>query len=110
MHVDWGSTINLTCVSKFNPTPPSDVVWYRNDEVSLAKGGYRGSILRVFKLNLVESRLRLATWRHQCCHRTGRFHHVSFAHSEGDLKGLGHLQVFPDQREFRDHQPSCTKR
>jgi len=30
MHVDQGSTINLTCVSKFNPTPPGDVTWYLN--------------------------------------------------------------------------------
>ena len=36
MHVDQGSTINLTCVSKFNPTPPSDVTWYLNDKVSNA--------------------------------------------------------------------------
>lgn len=36
MHVDQGSTINLTCVSKFNPTPPSDVTWYLNGKVSLA--------------------------------------------------------------------------
>jgi hypothetical protein len=33
MHVDWGSTINLTCVSKFSPAPPSDVIWYQNDKV-----------------------------------------------------------------------------
>jgi len=32
MHVDQGSTINLTCVSKFNPEPPSDVTWYLNDK------------------------------------------------------------------------------
>lgn len=32
MHVDQGSTINLTCVSKFNPDPPSDVTWYLNDK------------------------------------------------------------------------------
>ena len=34
MHVDQGSTINLTCVSKFNPTPPGDVTWYLNGKVS----------------------------------------------------------------------------
>jgi hypothetical protein len=34
MHVDQGSTINLTCVSKFNPFPPSDVIWYLNDKVT----------------------------------------------------------------------------
>ena len=33
MHVDQGSTINLTCVSKFNPMPPSDVTWYLNGKV-----------------------------------------------------------------------------
>lgn len=32
MHVDWGSTINLTCVSKFSPVPPLDVIWYHNDK------------------------------------------------------------------------------
>ena len=36
MHVDQGSTINLTCVSKFNPTTPSDVTWYLNGKVSLS--------------------------------------------------------------------------
>ena len=35
MHVDWGSTINLTCVSKFNPAPPVDVIWYHNDKVNI---------------------------------------------------------------------------
>ena len=34
MHVDWGSTINLTCVSKFSPVPPSDVIWYQNNKVT----------------------------------------------------------------------------
>ena len=33
MHVDWGSTINLTCVSKFSPVPPLDVIWYHNNKV-----------------------------------------------------------------------------
>lgn len=32
MHVDTGSTINLTCVSKFSPVPPPDVVWFHNDK------------------------------------------------------------------------------
>ena len=36
MHVDWGSTINLTCVSKFSPVPPLDVIWYHNDKVIVA--------------------------------------------------------------------------
>ena len=35
MHVDWGSTINLTCVSKFNPAPPVDVIWYHNNKVNI---------------------------------------------------------------------------
>lgn len=34
MHVDRGSTINLTCVAKFSPAPPPDVEWYHNGEVS----------------------------------------------------------------------------
>ena len=33
MHVDRGSTINLTCVAKFSPAPPPDVEWYHNDKV-----------------------------------------------------------------------------
>lgn len=32
MHVDKGSTINLTCVSKFSPSPPPDVIWFHNEE------------------------------------------------------------------------------
>ena len=41
MHVDKGSTINLTCVSKFSPKPPPDVIWYHNDKVSWWRLGKR---------------------------------------------------------------------
>ena len=40
MHVDWGSTINLTCVSKFNPAPPVDVIWYHNNKVNIELDPY----------------------------------------------------------------------
>ena len=40
MHVDWGSTINLTCVSKFNPAPPVDVIWYHNNKVNIELNPY----------------------------------------------------------------------
>lgn len=33
MHVDRGSTINLTCIAKFSPAPPPDVEWYHNGQV-----------------------------------------------------------------------------
>jgi len=44
MHVDRGSTINLTCVSRFSPKPPPDVIWYHNDKVKV--------YLRLIKLSL----------------------------------------------------------
>ena len=35
MHVDRGSTINLTCVARFSPAPPPDVEWRHNNEVCI---------------------------------------------------------------------------
>jgi len=43
MHVDEGSTINLTCVSKFAPAAPPDVVWYHENEV---KCPFRSSLTK----------------------------------------------------------------
>lgn len=34
MHVDTGSTINLTCVIAHSPEPPSYIFWYHNGQVS----------------------------------------------------------------------------
>ncbi|XP_045524973.1 zwei Ig domain protein zig-8-like isoform X1 [Pieris brassicae] len=34
LHVDMGSTINLTCLIQFSPEPPAYVFWYHEDEVS----------------------------------------------------------------------------
>eukprot|EP00095_Tigriopus_kingsejongensis_P012754 maker-scaffold30_size591359-snap-gene-1.20 protein:Tk12754 transcript:maker-scaffold30_size591359-snap-gene-1.20-mRNA-1 annotation:"protein amalgam" len=42
MHVDRGSTINLTCIAKFSPAPPPDVEWLHNGQVisyDSARGG-----------------------------------------------------------------------
>ena len=33
LHVDRGSTINLTCVISHSPEPPAYIFWYLNDEV-----------------------------------------------------------------------------
>ncbi|XP_050541077.1 zwei Ig domain protein zig-8-like isoform X3 [Daktulosphaira vitifoliae] len=33
IHVNEGSTINLTCVVKFSPEPPASIFWYHYDEV-----------------------------------------------------------------------------
>uniref|UniRef100_A0A182SMZ1 Ig-like domain-containing protein n=1 Tax=Anopheles maculatus TaxID=74869 RepID=A0A182SMZ1_9DIPT len=33
MHVDKGSTINLTCAVKYSPEPPAYIFWYHHDEV-----------------------------------------------------------------------------
>ncbi|XP_050422754.1 zwei Ig domain protein zig-8-like isoform X1 [Adelges cooleyi] len=33
IHVNEGSTINLTCVVKFSPEPPAYIFWYHYDEV-----------------------------------------------------------------------------
>ena len=49
MHVDWGSTINLTCVSKFSPVPPLDVIWYQNNKVILMLS-YNSANLVIFIL------------------------------------------------------------
>ncbi|XP_047519998.1 zwei Ig domain protein zig-8-like isoform X6 [Pieris napi] len=42
LHVDMGSTINLTCLIQFSPEPPAYVFWYHEDEVisyDSARGG-----------------------------------------------------------------------
>lgn len=33
LHVDKGSTINLTCSIHFSPEPPAYIFWYHHDEV-----------------------------------------------------------------------------
>ncbi|XP_076261684.1 zwei Ig domain protein zig-8-like isoform X2 [Rhynchophorus ferrugineus] len=33
LHVDKGSTINLTCSIKFSPEPPAYIFWYHHDDV-----------------------------------------------------------------------------
>lgn len=35
LHVDKGSTINLTCAVKYSPEPPAYIFWYHHDEVNL---------------------------------------------------------------------------
>ncbi|KAG8226132.1 hypothetical protein J437_LFUL003279 [Ladona fulva] len=32
LHVDKGSTINLTCIIKYSPEPPAYIFWYHHDE------------------------------------------------------------------------------
>ncbi|CAH0694901.1 unnamed protein product [Spodoptera exigua] len=32
LHVDMGSTINLTCLIQFSPEPPAYIFWYHEDE------------------------------------------------------------------------------
>lgn len=34
LHVDIGSTINLTCLIQFSPEPPAYIFWYHEEEVS----------------------------------------------------------------------------
>lgn len=34
LHVDKGSTINLTCSIRFSPEPPAYIFWYHYDDVS----------------------------------------------------------------------------
>lgn len=33
LHVDKGSTINLTCAVKYSPEPPAYIFWYHHEEV-----------------------------------------------------------------------------
>lgn len=37
LHVDKGSTINLTCSVKYSPEPPAYIFWYHHDEVSAGR-------------------------------------------------------------------------
>ncbi|CAH0562537.1 unnamed protein product [Brassicogethes aeneus] len=37
LHVDKGSTINLTCSIRFSPEPPAYIFWYHQDDVSSLK-------------------------------------------------------------------------
>ncbi|XP_017138902.1 zwei Ig domain protein zig-8 isoform X3 [Drosophila miranda] len=42
LYVDKGSTINLTCIIKFSPEPPTHIFWYHQDKVlSEETGGGR---------------------------------------------------------------------
>ncbi len=54
MHVDRGSTINLTCLARFSPAPPPDVEWYHNNEVG-AKKYFLSLVLAVWKLKHIAS-------------------------------------------------------
>lgn len=38
LHVDKGSTINLTCSIKYSPEPPAYIFWYHHDDVSTRSG------------------------------------------------------------------------
>lgn len=40
LHVDKGSTINLTCTVKYSPEPPAYIFWYHHDEVSRPQGAF----------------------------------------------------------------------
>jgi len=37
LYVDKGSTINLTCIIKFSPEPPTHIFWYHQDKVSIVQ-------------------------------------------------------------------------
>lgn len=37
LHVDKGSMINLTCIIRYSPEPPSYIFWYHYEEVSISK-------------------------------------------------------------------------
>ncbi|KAL4119188.1 hypothetical protein QTP88_012033 [Uroleucon formosanum] len=43
IHVNEGSTINLTCIVKFSPEPPSYIFWYHYDEV-ISYDSVRGGV------------------------------------------------------------------
>ena len=53
MHVDRGSTINLTCVARFSPAPPPDVEWRHNNEVIIHNTSDSASTLRLASLNFI---------------------------------------------------------
>ncbi|XP_022915002.1 zwei Ig domain protein zig-8-like isoform X2 [Onthophagus taurus] len=36
LHVDKGSTINLTCAIRFSPEPPAYIFWYHHDDIFLS--------------------------------------------------------------------------
>ncbi|XP_018024919.1 netrin receptor unc-5, partial [Hyalella azteca] len=58
MHVDSGSTINLTCVIAHSPEPPAYIFWYHDDQVvnyDSPRGGVtvvteRGNVTRGYLL------------------------------------------------------------
>ncbi|XP_059487017.1 uncharacterized protein LOC132203327 isoform X3 [Neocloeon triangulifer] len=43
LHVDKGSTINLTCIIKYSPEPPAYIFWYHHDEV-ISYDSQRGGV------------------------------------------------------------------
>lgn len=48
LHVDKGSTINLTCTIRFSPEPPAYIFWYHHDEVSLKPCHIRSLISGIY--------------------------------------------------------------
>ena len=49
LHVDKGSTINLTCAVKYSPEPPAYIFWYHHDEVisyDSSRGGVSVSTIK----------------------------------------------------------------
>nr|XP_037867259.1 zwei Ig domain protein zig-8 isoform X2 [Bombyx mori] len=44
LHVDIGSTINLTCLIQFSPEPPAYIFWYHEDEQVISYDSSRGGV------------------------------------------------------------------
>ncbi|KAG7311089.1 hypothetical protein JYU34_003953 [Plutella xylostella] len=44
LHVDMGSTINLTCLIQFSPEPPAYIFWYHEDEQVISYDSARGGV------------------------------------------------------------------
>ncbi|XP_047021319.1 peroxidasin homolog isoform X3 [Helicoverpa zea] len=44
LHVDMGSTINLTCLIQFSPEPPAYIFWYHEDEQVISYDSSRGGV------------------------------------------------------------------
>lgn len=44
LHINKGSTINLTCIVKFAPEPPPTVIWSHNRQVSIIYSLYTKKI------------------------------------------------------------------
>lgn len=60
LHVDKGSTINLTCTVHFSPEPPAYIFWYHEDNVRIKSQFWKSYFFWRSKSNILASNANCA--------------------------------------------------